>query len=203
VRWRSRRIPVCSAEFLEYFAVVDDDHAACGRAARTGAQAVIVDVDTDPGFAPHRGIAAATGFRSVQSTPLVDYSGRLIGMVSTHFRRPHRPPDRDLQILQGYGDVAGEAIAGHLGAIPVDDHDGIGRALVTALLDPRQAWQAALRCPAGTNDPGTRPGGYCAIVVAAGLPPAWWPGLAAITHSPVWPAAQARWRARAALGESK
>jgi hypothetical protein len=34
-----------SAEFLEYFTVVDDDHAACGRAARTGAQPVIIDVD--------------------------------------------------------------------------------------------------------------------------------------------------------------
>jgi hypothetical protein len=136
-----------SAEFLEYFTVVDDDHAACGRAAGIGAQAVIVDVDTDPGFAPHPGIAAATGFRSVQSTPPLDYSGRLTWMVSTHFRRPHRPADRDLQILQYYGDFTGEAIAGHLGAIPVDGHDLIGRAVVTALLNPRQAWQASPSVP--------------------------------------------------------
>ena len=83
-------------EFLEYFAVVDDDASACGRAAQEGAQVVIVDVNADAGFARHREIAASAGFRAVQSTPLVDYAGRLIGMVSTHFRRPHRPSDRDL-----------------------------------------------------------------------------------------------------------
>jgi hypothetical protein len=52
------------SEFLEYFAVVDDDRSACGRAAEFGAQTVIADVMTDPGFAPHRAIAAASGFRS-------------------------------------------------------------------------------------------------------------------------------------------
>jgi len=136
-----------SAEFLEYFAIVDDEHAACGRAAKTGAQAVIVDVDTDRGFAPHRGIAATTGFRAVQSTPLADYSGRMIGMVSTHFRRPCRPPDRDLQILRYYGDVAGEALAGRLGTIAAQDHDPIGRAALAAVLDPREEW------PADSADP--------------------------------------------------
>jgi hypothetical protein len=35
--------------FLEYFAVVDDDHSACGRAARDCAQIVMADVETDPG----------------------------------------------------------------------------------------------------------------------------------------------------------
>jgi hypothetical protein len=86
-------------EFVDYFGVVDDEHSACGRAAREGAQAVIADVNTDPRFAPHRDIAAASGFRAVQSTPLVDCSGRLIGMISTHFRRPHRPPGPDLRIM--------------------------------------------------------------------------------------------------------
>jgi hypothetical protein len=78
------------------------------------------------GFAPHRGIAAAA-FRAVQSTPLLDYSGRMLGMVSTHFRRPGRPPDRDLQVLEYYGDFVGQAIVGQLSAIPAGDHDSIGR----------------------------------------------------------------------------
>jgi GAF domain-containing protein len=78
------------SEFLEYFVVVDDDASACGRAAQEGAQVVIVDVNADAGFARHRDIAASAGFRAVQATPLVDYPGRLIGMVSTHFRRLRR-----------------------------------------------------------------------------------------------------------------
>jgi GAF domain-containing protein len=82
-------------EFLGYFAVVEDVHSMCGRAARQGAQTAVADVRADPGFTPHREIAAATGFRAVQSTPLADYAGHLIGMVSTHFQRPHRPSDSE------------------------------------------------------------------------------------------------------------
>ena len=106
-------------EFLEYFAVVEDVHSTCGRAARQGAQTAVADVRADPGFTPHREIAAAAGFRAVQSTPLVDYAGHLIGMVSTHFQRPHRPSDRDLRIMELYADFAGEAMTRHLAGPPV------------------------------------------------------------------------------------
>jgi GAF domain-containing protein len=97
-------------ECLGYFAVVEDVHSMCGRAARQGAQTAVADVRADPGFTPHREIAAATGFRAVQSTPLADYAGHLIGMVSTHFQRPHRPSDRDLRIMELYADFADEAL---------------------------------------------------------------------------------------------
>ena len=58
-----------------YFAVVDDGHSACGRAARASAQAAIADVTADAGLAPHRDVAAASGFRAVQSEPLVSPPG--------------------------------------------------------------------------------------------------------------------------------
>jgi GAF domain-containing protein len=110
------------AEFLEYFAQVDDRGSACGRAARERAQIVIEDVHLDPGFAPHRGIAAASGFRAVQSTPLVDLSGRMVGVVSTHYGRPFRPSDRDLQILSRIGDLVGQAVTSHPALTRVDGH---------------------------------------------------------------------------------
>src|SRR5215472_7761461 len=59
-------------EFMADVAAVTDDRSACGRAAQQHAQVVITDVTTDPGFAPHREIALASGFRAVQSTPLVN-----------------------------------------------------------------------------------------------------------------------------------
>src|SRR5215475_16166684 len=49
-----------SREFLDHFAVVDNDGSACGRAAEKAAQTVIVDVNKDPAFEPHRTIAAAS-----------------------------------------------------------------------------------------------------------------------------------------------
>jgi hypothetical protein len=103
------------AEFLEYFTVVDDDRSACGRAARECAQTVIADVSLDARFAPHRDIAAASAFRAVQSTPLIGRNGRLLGVVSTHYPRPYRPPARDLEIMKRYGEMAGHIITDHLG----------------------------------------------------------------------------------------
>ena len=155
-------------EFLDYFAVVDDDRTAGGRAARSGVQAVIADVSTDPGSLPHRAVAAAAGFQAVQSTPLAEGSGRLIGAISTYFRRPHHPSGRDLRIMELYGNVAGEAVARHLSGHPrnasdpalplrqgrgwtADRPDGPGpaRAAVTAdPVVPRQATIAGDEWPA-------------------------------------------------------
>lgn len=79
-----------SAEFLEYFAVVDDTGSACGRAELARAPTVVADVRADPAFAPYREIAAASGFCAVQSTPLIGPAGRVVGMLSTHYPRPCR-----------------------------------------------------------------------------------------------------------------
>jgi GAF domain-containing protein len=105
-----------SEEFLEYFAVVDDEASACGRAAGHLAQTVITDVNTDSRFAPHRGIAAASGFRAVQSTPLIDLCGHLVGVLSTHYPRPYCPPDRDLELMKRFGALLGQAVEATLEA---------------------------------------------------------------------------------------
>jgi GAF domain-containing protein len=100
-----------SDEFLEYFAVVnDDDGSACAIAAQQHEQTVISDVNADPRYAPHRDIAAASGYRAVQSTPLVDVRGHLLGMLSTHYPHPYRPPDKDLEVMKRLGELMGQAI---------------------------------------------------------------------------------------------
>lgn len=100
-----------SPEFLDHFAVVGDDTSACGRAAAGQRQAVIPDVDADAEFAPHRDVARSSKFRAVQSTPLIDAAGNLVGVVSTHFPEPGSPSDRALELTRLYGLVAGEALA--------------------------------------------------------------------------------------------
>jgi GAF domain-containing protein len=132
-------------EFCEYSAAVDDGHSACGRVARQRAQTAIADVRTDPGFAPHRKIAAASGFRGAQSPPLVDGAGHLVGMAWTHFHRPHRPSERDLRMMEVYADFAGEAVTRHLGLWSRHDQDG--RAAISGLLDPARVREAGVSVP--------------------------------------------------------
>ena len=92
-----------NAEFLDFFreAAADDD-SACGRALRSCSRVIIEDVEQDPLFASCLPIARNAGFRAVQSTPLVDRDGKPLGMISTHFRSPHRPSELDLQRLDLY-----------------------------------------------------------------------------------------------------
>jgi GAF domain-containing protein len=88
-----------------------DASTSSGRALLRRTQVVIGDVDLDPDFRPHRGIAAVAGFRAVQSTPLVTSDDRIVGVVSTHFRRPHRPSAGQLRSLVSSGRLAGAALA--------------------------------------------------------------------------------------------
>jgi PAS domain S-box-containing protein len=101
------------AEFLEHFAAVKEESAACGRALMQGQRVIIEDVAIDAAFAPHRAIAARAGFRAVQSTPLFDHGGEPLGMISTHFRQPHRPSEHQLRFTDLYARQASEMIAHH------------------------------------------------------------------------------------------
>ena len=100
-------------DFLEYFATVDaNESSACGLALRAGPRIVIEDVKTDRDFAPHREIAASTGFRAVQSTPLFDRnSSKPLGMLSTHFRKPRRASERELRLTDLYARQAADVIS--------------------------------------------------------------------------------------------
>ncbi len=89
-----------SPEFEQHFAeVVEGDGSACSQAMAERRRVVIRDVDVDADFAPHRKLAAACGFRAVQSSPLVDSNNRLLGMLSTHFAQPHHPSTSSLKDL--------------------------------------------------------------------------------------------------------
>jgi GAF domain-containing protein len=78
--------------FLEAFAKVSaDDSSACGRALRLGKSIIVPDVDEDDDFAPYRAIAHEAGYRSVISTPIRTSWGHVVGIISTHFPKPHRP----------------------------------------------------------------------------------------------------------------
>ncbi len=99
-----------NAEFLEHFAAVDAASTAGGRAMRSRSRIIIEDVQTDPLFAPHRQIALSAGFRAVQSTPLFSQGGEILGVISTHFRTPHRPSDRELRLTDLYARQAAEII---------------------------------------------------------------------------------------------
>jgi hypothetical protein len=100
---------------------------SCGEALRNGRRVIVPDVETCELIVDVSDIVAnrRSGIRGVQSTPLISRSGRLLGMLSTHWRRPHRPSERDLRLI----DVLARQAAGRL-ALGIE---GIERLLQTFL----------------------------------------------------------------------
>ena len=78
------------AEFLNQFDTVCSNHGcACSTALNERSRIVVADVGTDRRFSDDsRGVLLRANVRSVQSTPLIEPSGRFVGMVSTHYSRP-------------------------------------------------------------------------------------------------------------------
>jgi hypothetical protein len=60
-------------------------------ALSAGCRVLVPDVEASEAFDAFRW----SGIRAVQSTPLLTRSGRLLGMISTHWRTPHRPTERE------------------------------------------------------------------------------------------------------------
>jgi hypothetical protein len=97
--------------FVEFFArVTVEDTSACGLAMQQGHAVIIEDVELEPSFARYRAVAAEAGFRAVQSTPLIASTGKLVGVLSTHFVRPHRPSKLDMQTTRLYARVAADIL---------------------------------------------------------------------------------------------
>jgi two-component sensor histidine kinase len=88
-----------AAKFWEW--VRADSQCTCGVALRTGRRVVESNVETSDFLAGTADQAAylQTGIHAVQSTPLASRDGKLVGMISTHWHRPHQPSERDLRLL--------------------------------------------------------------------------------------------------------
>lgn len=80
-----------SRSCLEFFATIDvRDDSACAAAMRERTQIVVADVGDSALFAGQASqrVLLDDGIRGLQTTPLIASSGRVVGLVSTHFTSP-------------------------------------------------------------------------------------------------------------------
>lgn len=73
----------------------------CGAALSTGGRLIIPDLKTSEFLkdSESRKYYELSGIKAVQSTPLISRDGRVVGMVSTHWRARHTPGERELKML--------------------------------------------------------------------------------------------------------
>jgi signal transduction histidine kinase/CheY-like chemotaxis protein/PAS domain-containing protein len=133
--------------------------SVCSEAWRLGRRIIMPDVAQCDFIAGSNELAMyrQTGIRAIQSTPLLSRTGKQVGVVSTHWRQPHQPTERDLCLLDIMARQAGGLIAHKqaearirqiLDTLPV----GVWRADVTCthIVGNRAAYEM-LRVPQGIH----------------------------------------------------
>ncbi len=98
--------------FLRFFETVPGETTACGTAME---RILVEDVESSSILnAKSRQAILDAGARALQTTPLITRSGKLLGMISTHFRRRHEPDESDLQMLDVLARQCADLIEGDL-----------------------------------------------------------------------------------------
>jgi signal transduction histidine kinase/CheY-like chemotaxis protein len=88
------------AWWVQFWNQVAAGHGVCGTALERGERVIVEDVEHSPIFdVPSLEMQRRAGVQAVQSTPLIGRSGKPVGMLSTHYRRPTRPISGALRTL--------------------------------------------------------------------------------------------------------
>jgi len=89
------------APFLEFFEVVDDEGSACGVALQSHQRVIVEDITNSEIYAGKASLVAMreANVLAVQSLPLMSSSGKVLGIISTHFSNTHRPSEQELRLM--------------------------------------------------------------------------------------------------------
>ncbi|MGH9326330.1 MAG: GAF domain-containing protein [Terriglobia bacterium] len=89
-----------AANFWKWVRV--DSQCSCGAALRTKQRVVVPDVEHCEFMAgtPDQAAYIAAGMYAVQSTPLLSREGKVLGMISTHWRVAHQPSTSELRLFE-------------------------------------------------------------------------------------------------------
>jgi signal transduction histidine kinase len=111
--------------------------SSCGQVLRTGKREVIPDFRTCEFMQdkPTLPIFIEGGIFSAQSTPLYSRTGKLLGMISTHWNYAHNPPRRHLDLLDILARQAADLIERTQTAEALRESEERLRALATATND--------------------------------------------------------------------
>lgn len=83
---------------------------SCGTAAHRGERVIVEDIASDPLWTSYRDLALRHGLRACWSQPIFSGGGQVLGTFAMYYREPHRPSDRDVQVIEQAAQLAGIAI---------------------------------------------------------------------------------------------
>ncbi|MRX08980.1 response regulator [Pseudoduganella sp. FT25W] len=112
-------------EAVSYWQWVHPGRATtCGHALLKSQRVVVPDFESWGDISGSDDLIAfrAAGVRAAQSTPLLTRSGRLVGMITTHWTRSHEPQERDLRLIDIVARQAADLIERNSAAEALQHH---------------------------------------------------------------------------------
>src|SRR5262245_41412425 len=86
--------------WVDFWNDLPESQGSCGVSLKQRERIIVEDVQQSPIFVGATlEMLLKASVRAVQSTPLVSRSGKLLGMFSTHYRKPQRPDEATLRLL--------------------------------------------------------------------------------------------------------
>ena len=87
--------------FVEFFESVATGDTACGVSLLTKQRVIVEDITESEIYAGTPSLTAMleADVHAVQSLPLMSSSGKVLGIISTHFGNVHRPSEQELRLM--------------------------------------------------------------------------------------------------------
>jgi diguanylate cyclase (GGDEF)-like protein/PAS domain S-box-containing protein len=83
---------------------------SCATAAYRREAVIVADIESDPLWSDARSVAAAHGFRSCWSTPILSHNGAVLGTFAMHSRQARKPSAVETRLVEFATRIAGIAI---------------------------------------------------------------------------------------------
>lgn len=93
--------------------VFPHSQTSCAAVLRARQRVIVPDLETCDTIPICREAFRACKVRSVQSTPLIATNGHLVGMVSTYWRSPYQPSDREFDLFDVWVRQTVDTFANH------------------------------------------------------------------------------------------
>jgi PAS domain S-box-containing protein len=120
---------------------------SCGTAAYRHEPVYVSDIASDPLWAPFAEVALSHGLRACWSTPILSYTGEVLGTFAMYYHQPRHPNPRDLRAVDIVTRTVAIAIEQSRAEQALRDSEQRWRSLTEAL--PQLVWSAT---PDGTCD---------------------------------------------------
>ncbi len=83
---------------------------SCGTAAFTGNRVIVEDIASHPYWVSYKELAANAGLGACWSAPILSHAGLVLGTFGIYHRKPHRPSESDLTLIEEISHLASIAI---------------------------------------------------------------------------------------------